>query len=189
MADKGDLAFVQAEIVSLTRRYPELPGFQRNGYEGWFAEAKKQFQMQSYNRSQDERIAVLKRIAELNDLYLRIDQQQLTYARQQEQKLTYEQEQRLRGKRLNVDELKVDQEMEELVYEGERKRGERTKVVVAAKVPRDPVEEELTKIRRTLRTVAGVEAEGEQLAKDYPEHAPYIRQQCRKIIADLMERV
>ena len=53
---------------------------------------------------------------------------------------------------------------------------------------RDPVEDAISKILQTLRTVAGVEAECEQLIKDHPESAEFIRHECRRILMDLRNR-
>jgi hypothetical protein len=187
-------AAVGAEIVNMTKRYPELPAFHDNGYSGWFNEAIKVFTMQAYNRTQDERIAVAKRIAELNDLYLRI-------LRQQGERITFEKEQRIRGKRMDVEETELDYRMEDLQYEREKLRAERSKPPAPAPPPgaerRDPAQElrDRTQARMKMalsiiQLMAQAEADRDELKKKYPESAHRnIDSAYRKIIDELRERL
>ena len=110
MPDRTELVSVNAEIGRLKQRYPELPSpptaFYSNEYEGWFREAKKRFELQSYGRTQEERVKTLKQINELQSQCLAILKNEGDLTR-------FRQEERQRQMRLSIEDTELEIKAEE----------------------------------------------------------------------------
>jgi len=134
---------------------PELPtvpdAFRRTDYEGVIEEIIKGIQLRRYQKTQRERIGVLKQINE-------IQKECLALARNEADWQHFHQEDRLRQKRLDVQEMELDARMEDLLYERQRKIFERgiPPLPQAPPKPRDMVEEITEQLEQAIRTEAGV---------------------------------
>lgn len=107
---------------------PEIPAaLAATGYEGWFSEAVKRLQLQSYQRTQAERLAGLRQIRELQVAFLDIAKGKADW-----QKLP--QEDKLRQMRLDIEEIELEIKKAEL-YE-KRAALEKRKDAKAAPPPR-----------------------------------------------------
>src|SRR5712691_3696021 len=129
---------------------PTVPeAFQRFDYEGLLPEAIKRLQLKAYQRTQAERLSVLRQINA-------IQAECLALARNESNWRHLGQEDRLRQKRLDIEELELDIRMDEL---RERRSGGKEKAAHRPPPPRDPIQEALNRLRRKLKF--GVEARSE----------------------------
>ncbi len=166
---------------------PDLPtvpdAFRRTEYEGWLEESIKRFQLKRYQRTQSERLAVLKQINQ-------IQAECVALARNEANWCHFRQEDRLRKKRLDVEELELDHRMEDLLYERERQLRERGKSVEppAPTKARDPVEEITTQLEQAIRTQAGVKELFARVRKTQPHLEQWLNEWEAKLSWDLKER-
>ena len=166
------------ELVPVQSELPTVPeAFRRSDYEGLIPETIKRIQLKAYQRTQAERLAVLRQINSIQRECLALAQNECDWRH-------FEQGDRLRQKRLNIEEIELDMRMEELQ---ERRKGAKEEVRRDLPPRRDPLQEALDRLRFKLR--AGVEArsECERLKEEYPESANEIEKEFRKMIWDLRE--
>lgn len=189
---EGKVSFVQQQesfqrhIHGLMQAYPELlPALPESSFEytNWFSEVLKRSELRSRNKTHAEGLVLLKQVRECYEEWFKITQTQkaLYQVAGHDKRLAAIEE---RQHEANL--LKLDLEIA------------RTKAAIKdlnnppASPPtatrRDPVEDAISKIRQTLRTVAGVEAECDQLITDNPEWAEYIKEERRRILMDLRNR-
>jgi hypothetical protein len=180
MANKKP-ARVRSEVVQLPKLRPDLPtlpaAFSSTEYDGWLAERIKRFQLQTYQRTQAERVAVLKQINELQH-------QCLAIARNESDWQYFAQEDRLRQKRLDIQEIELDMRMEEL---REQRMKARAPVVLHKPERQDPIREALNRLRNKLRTGVEARSECDRLKREYPEYASEIEREFGKMLSDLRE--
>lgn len=180
-----DSAFEQ-QLTGLVKAYPELlPSVPASSfeYDNWFQEVLKRVQLRSMSRTHAEGLVLLKQIGECHQEWLKI-----TRARK-----ALFQELGKDKKLANLEELEYEHKQAKLQLEIAKIQAEMANLknppaVAPMTARRDPVEEAISKIRQTLRTVAGVEAECDQLAKDNPAWAEYILDERRRILMDLRNR-
>jgi hypothetical protein len=164
--------------VQARAELPTVPdAFRRSDYEGLIPETIKRIQLKAYQRTQAERLAVLKQINAIQG-------ECLALARNENEWHHFDQVDRLRQKRLDIEEIELDIRMEELQ---ERRNGVKEKVRREPPPRRDPIQEALDRLRLRLR--AGVEArsECERLKEEYPDSASEIEREFLKLIWDLRE--
>jgi hypothetical protein len=176
----------QRHVQGLMRTYPELvPTLPETSFEykDWFSEILKRSELRSRNKTHAEGLALLKQVRECCEEWLKITQtQKAIYIAAGQGGRGSEIETRQHEATL----AKLDLEIARARAEIANLNNPPTATPVAAR--RDPVEDAISKILQTLRTVAGVEAECEQLIKDHPESAEFIRHECRRILMDLRNR-
>lgn len=181
---KNELSRIESEIASLQPDLPTVPdAFRRTDYEGWLEESIKRFQLKRYQRTQAERLAVLKQINAIQG-------ECLTLARNEANWRHLQQEDRLRQKRLDLEEMQLDQKTEDLLYERERKLRERVRdaAPVNSKKKRDPVEDLATELEQAIRTEAGVKDVFAKARREHPHLEEWLKQWEAKIAWDLKER-
>ena len=157
---------------------PTVPdAFRRSDYEGLIPETIKRWQLKAYQRTQAERLAVLKQINAIQG-------ECLALARNENEWRHFDQVDRLHQKRLDIEEMELDIRMDELQ---EKRRGSTEKIKREPPPRRDPIQEALDRLRLKLR--AGVEArsECERLKEEFPESASEIEREFLKMIWDLRE--
>jgi len=158
---------------------PIIPrAFRRSDYDGLLLEKIKRLQLQSFQKTQEERLEVLRQINELQS-------QCMVLSRNEADRRHFGQEDRLRKKRLDVDEMELDIKLEELV---ERRRRTYEKPVREASRPSDPTRDAIERLRHKLRTGAEARSECDQVKEEFPEQTEEIEREFRKILADLRER-
>ncbi len=175
---------VDPRMIPLRPELPSVPdAFIRAEYEGWPVEVFKRFQLKQYQRTQAERLEVLKQINEIHG-------QCLALARNEANWRHLEQEDRLRQKRLDVEEMELEQRMEDLVYERERKRQERISPATPATSSkrRDPVEHITAQLEEAIRTEAGIKEAFAHARKKYPHLETWLSEWEAKVSWDLRER-
>jgi len=175
------LSRLQNDIVQPSAKLPSIPeAFQQSDYDGWLVEKIKRLQLKSYQRTQAERLSVLKQIDQ-------IQKQCLAIARNEKDWQHFAQEDRVRAKRLNLDEMKLDLEIEEFLVS--RIAAKKPVVEIKAAPPNDPMKEALRRLRNKIR--AGVEARSEcdQLKREFPEYADEIEHEFTKMITDLRDSI
>jgi len=175
---------LNAELVPLPADLPTVPeAFRRTDYEGWLEETIKRFQLKRYQRTQAERLAVLKQINQ-------IQTECLALARNEADWRHFQQEDRLRQKRLDLQEMEIDQRMEDLLYEREGKLRERTKTAVPAPPlkPRDPVEEIAAQLEQAIRTEAGMKEVFDKAKQKHPHLKSWLDEWEARLSWDLRER-
>lgn len=176
----------QRQVQGLLRAYPELvPALPETSFEykNWFSEILKRSELRSRNKTHAEGLVLLKQVRECYEEWLKITQTQ---------KAIYQlagQDKRVEA----IEERQHEATLAKLDLEIARAKAEianlkNAPAAAPAAARRDPVEDAISKILQTLRTVAGVEAECEQLIKDHPESAEFIRHECRRILMDLRNR-
>lgn len=176
MANKKPRALTP-EVVQPEVHMPTVPAaFQQTEYEGWIAEKIKQWQLREFQKTQSERIGVLKQIRETQAQCLAIAENESNW-------LTFAQRERMKQKRLDIEEIELDMRLEDLRNQG-RKLPE---PVNHKSEPPDPMQEALDRLRWRLR--AGVEArsEYERLKTEFPDQAEHIERQFQKMMWDLRE--
>jgi len=172
---------IDPQAVQTRGSLPGLPPALNNtDYEGWIPEWIKQKQIAAYRKTQAERLAVL-------TLINQIQGQCMALARNENDWRHFGQEDRLRQKRLDVEELELDMKMEELQ---ERRRRAKEPVVIPKPPERpDPIREALNRLRSKIRTGVEARSECDHLKREFPEYALDIEREFRKMISDLREHV
>jgi len=177
---------VRSEVVHLPKLHGDLPSlpaaFSSTEYDGWLAERIKRFQLQTYQRTQAERLAVLRQINELQTQCLAIAQNEANWQH-------FAQEDRLHQKRLDIQEIELDMRLEELLEQRQTRALEKMMPKAPPKPPppRDPIREALNRLRSRLRTGIEARSECDQLKREFPEYAVEIEREFRKMIADLRD--
>jgi hypothetical protein len=171
----------RTEVVHLPKLHADLPtlpeAFSSTEYDGWLVERIKRFQLKTYQKTQTERIAVLRQINELQTQCLAINRNENDWKH-------FAQEDRLRQKRLDIQEIELDMQLEEL---RERRIKSRAPVIVHKPELRDPMREALLRLRNKLRTGIEARSECDRLKQEYPAYAAEIEREFRKMMADMRE--
>ena len=102
----------------------------------------------------------------------------------------FQQEDRLRQKALDLREMELDQRMEDLLYERERKIRERSRAGDAPPPPkrRDLVEDITAGLEQAIRTEAGVKEVFAKVRKTHPHLEEWLSEWEAKVAWDLKER-
>lgn len=171
-----DLVPVQAEL-------PTVPdAFRRTDYEGCLIEAHKRWQLKRYQRTQAERVAVLKQINQLQT-------ECLALARNEANWRHFQQEDRLRQKRLDLEELELDQRMDDLLYEREMKLRGRSRSVPAPEPKRLNLADQIAaQLEEAIRTEAAVKESFVKARKLHPHLDEWLSEWEAKVSWDLRER-
>jgi hypothetical protein len=158
---------------NLTLHHPDLPtvpeAFRRTDYEGWLEEAIKRIQLKRYQRTQAERIAVLEQINELQGQCLALRRNEANWRH-------FQQEDRLRKKRLDIEELELDQRMEDFLYARQNKLFARANGTAEYPKHRDPVAEITAQVENAIRTEVGLRDVFSQARKRYPHLEDWLRE-------------
>lgn len=179
-----ELCRLESKIVSLQQ--PELPtvpdAFRRTDYEGFLEEYVKRFQLRCYQRTQAERITVLKQINELQSQCLALAHNEANWRH-------FRQEDRIRQKRLDLTEMELDQRIEDLQYQrgvrlSEQQRAESGMPSKAT----DMVEKITHELEQAIRTEAGVKQVFEKARKQHPSLREWLDEWEEKVSWDLRER-
>jgi hypothetical protein len=175
---------VDPEILKPESELPTVPeAFRRSEYEGWLEEAVKTFQLKRYQKTQAERLAVLRQINQIQN-------ECLALARNEANWQHFRQEDRLRQKRLDLDELELDQRMEDVRYERERKVRERARAAAAPPSPkrRSLVEEITSQVEDAIRAEVEIKEVFDRARKEHPHLASWLNEWEAKVSWDLKER-
>lgn len=182
---KNELSRIDAEIPSLHPGLPTAPeAFMRTEYEGWLEEKVKRFQLRSYQRTQAERIAVLQHIN-------RLQTECIALARNQANWRHLEQEDRIRQKRLDLEELELSHRMADVLQKREDQRVDRAKASAPpppAPKPVDPVEEIMRSLERAIRMEASVGEVFAKARKEHPHLSEWLDEWEARVRWDLRER-
>jgi hypothetical protein len=163
---------------------PALPeAFRQFDYDGWLPEFIKRFQLEGYRKTQAKRQAVLRQINE-------IQRECLAIHRNEREWQHLAQEDRIRQKRLDLDEIELDYRVEDLLYERQKKIQERQRAAAPASLPRarDLVEEITEKLQDAVRTEAAVKKVFDQARQQYPNLKVWLDDWEQKLGWDLKER-
>ena len=119
-----------------------------------------------------------------------IQGQCLALARNEADWRHFQQEDRLRKMRLDLDEMELDQRMEDLLYERQRKLQERSSPVEPPAPPkhRDPVEEITAQLEQAIRTQAGVKGVFAKARRAHPHLEEWLNECEARLSWDLKER-
>jgi hypothetical protein len=175
------------EIVPVDHDLPTVPeAFRRVDYEGWPAEIVKSFQLKRYQKTQAQRIAVLKQINQIQG-------ECLALARNETNWRHFGQEDRIRQKRLDLEEMELDLRLEDRLYEQEQKRRERAESASKAQSPAFPkkpslVEEITTKLDEALRTKVAVKTVFDAARREHPGLTTWLDDWEQELAWDLKER-
>jgi len=178
------LSRVDSDLMPLQADLPTVPdAFRRTDYEGWLEEGIKRFQLKRYQRTQAERLAVLRQINQ-------IQSECVALARNEADWRHFRQEDRLRQKRLDLQEMEIDHRMEDLLFEREKKLRERNAPIEPSAPPkrRDPVEEITAQLEEAIRTQAGVKELFTKARKANPHLEEWFNEWEAKVSWDLKER-
>lgn len=178
---------IRTEVVQLPKLHPELPSlpeaFASTDYDGWPVEVFKRFQLQQYQKTQAERIEVLKQINE-------IQRQCMTLARNESDWRHFGQEDRIRQKRLDLQELELDQQLEDRRYEREKKLFERANPAKVSEPPkrRDLVEQITAEVEQAILTQTGVKEVFRRARERSPHLTAWLNDWEAKVEWDMRER-
>ena len=183
-----DLSRLNPEVLPAQAELPTVPeAFRRSDYEGWLEERVKRFQLKTYQKTQAERIKVLRQINELQKECLAI-------ARNEQEWQRFAQQERIRQKRLDLEEMQVDDQLENVISQRTQREFDRQNIrQPASRAKRNDLAEEFReRLRRALELhQVGTEgrAEIERLKKLYPDQADQLEQTFQTILADMREQL
>ena len=183
MSNKN-LSRVDPRTVAPRLTLPTLPeAFANTDYDGWLMEAVKRFQLQRYQKTQSERIEVLKQINE-------IQTQCLALMRNESNWQHFGQEDRIRQKRLDLQEMELDQRLEDQRYERERALKERANPTKAAEPAkrRGLLEDIASELEKAISTQANVTEVFRKAREANPGLTDWLDDLESKIAWDLRER-
>jgi hypothetical protein len=182
-----NLSHSNPEIVPARADLPTVPeAFRRSEYEGWLGERVKRFQLKTYQKTQGERIKVLRQINELQKECLAI-------ARNENDWQHFAQHERIRQKRLDLEEMQVDDQLESMMCDRAERALNGQKNPPASRSKRNDLAEEFRdRLRRALE-LHRVGTEGrdeiERLKTEHPELADELEQTFLTILSDMRERL
>jgi len=177
-----ELSPTHESSLSLRPELPTVPdAFMRADYEGWLEKRIKRFQLKCYQKTQAERLEVLRQINQ-------IQTECLTLMRHEADWKHFQQEDRLRQKRLDLEEMNLDQRMEDALYERATRLRERSQPTPATPKKSDLVDRITAQLDQALRTEAGIKAVLRRAREEHPELKSPLDEWEARVTWDLRER-
>jgi hypothetical protein len=184
----SQIPFDEEKLSVLVSSHPDLPALPNSSleYDGWFEEVKKRARMRSSGRTQIEGLALLKRVSEYHEEWIKIIQTRKAILKETGQdpkaKELEDLEHKAKVAKLQLEIAASEQQIQKL-----KETSGSPKVLE----PRDPTEERRVWIRNKVRNIRTLRKDCEDLIKEEGltgEDAACARREYTKFVADLRER-